>query len=937
MMLLPKKVGPFTLMRRLGSDGVTESFVGILDEPAGKQVLVHRLLPWIVRDSARLAAVEARVNDLTGIRHPVLVPVIDYVDTGDDRFVVEEWVDAVDLDRVLAWCRENRRTLPHNIYLNLATQVCNGLEALHGRPGKASGAENVLHLGLQPNAVLLTPEGKLVLGGYGLVRSPTSLPHGGADIDGRPPRMEYLSPEQTHPDQKLTPASDIFALGTILYELLTLEALFRAESNLQTIHRVRRAEVTTPLLRVKEILPGLDKVLYRALSLNPRHRYQRAFVLREDLRGLMSGFSFSRIADETRDFLAPLFEARSKGGHADAPRELSVADAPQPSNDPLNESTAGILAAAVRDQAAATARRDDPDDTAALIRRAQQRRDRSGNTLVPSDDMVASLPPTPTPPAAHASSGAARTPEARPAPPVAEVRPEAPRPAPEPPPPANVGEDTQWLSRSAPEPQAPPQAPVDPSLTMPPAPMRDPSARSMPPQAPLHQESKTSWTKRGSLTPEPVPRETAPPPPPNEFDDERPTSQTDVKQVPPDSSPRPALSAPPPKALAYDDPWADDAPKRSNLGLFLGVAAVGVVLVGAVACLGVGGLTVAGWSGGAATTTVVDGGEPAPAPVPEAGAVPDAGAVPEADAVPATAAPPPTGATDADPASASPSTAAPKTVDSPTAAADPAPRAAPPATTRTSSSVARAAASPFEEPRPARATYTPSAVEPSPARAAAPTTSDDSRSRQAAVAAFDVEPPAMDSPEDDGLAEGLDFGGDMATYAQKARDGGLSDGDKRALDELPSDDPDYARAKILVYEDAKARGDDGDKRRALKAAMAVPENQYNPALLAEEAALAIADGEYEVAIARADLAERHWQRLPSDLIFTRKAMIYEAQAAGWQGVFYQSGGDDFDALQNAIRCWQKYQRHVETRSRGELARKADEQLAKLYDMQRRLE
>ena len=101
----------------------------------------------------------------------------------------------------------------------------------------------------------------------------------------------------------------------MLYELLVLRPMFRADSSLQTIHKVRRAEVTTQLLEVKEILSGLDKVLFRALSLNPRHRYQRAFVLREDLRGLMAGFSFADIESVAREFLAPVF--RAYGGAAE--------------------------------------------------------------------------------------------------------------------------------------------------------------------------------------------------------------------------------------------------------------------------------------------------------------------------------------------------------------------------------------------------------------------------------------------------------------------------------------------------------------------------------------------------------------------------------------------------------------------------------------------
>ena len=306
-MLLPNKVGPLTLMRRLGGDAVTESFVGILDDPAGKQVVVRKVADHIQKDPAALAAFEARVRDLMAVRHPSLASLLDYVVDDDSRYVVEEWVDAIDLEAVLGYCRDHDVSIPHNVYLSLGAQICNGLEAMHSRPGTASGAKNVLHLALRPSSILLTRQGKVHLGNYGL--APTAK--AARRTSSTPPRLEYLAPEQTHPDPKLGPPTDVFALGSILYELLNRKALFRANSNLKTIDRIRKASVTTQLMEVKEVLGGLDKVLYRALSLNPRHRYQRAFVMREDLRGLMAGYSFARIEEETQAFLKPLFETRS--------------------------------------------------------------------------------------------------------------------------------------------------------------------------------------------------------------------------------------------------------------------------------------------------------------------------------------------------------------------------------------------------------------------------------------------------------------------------------------------------------------------------------------------------------------------------------------------------------------------------------------------------
>ena len=309
MLLLPKTLGPLTLTQKVGVGAIAETFEGSLTGPAPKPVRVRRILPAVLQDRARLTSVEARVGDLKGLKHPFLLSVLDWVEAGNERLVVEESTERISLDQVLQHARKHNRPLPENVFLNIAAQICNGLEALHGRPGRGTGAENVLHLGLRPAACWVDSEGKVLLGDCSLVRSPLSLP--GAASGSLGIQLEYLSPEQTHTAQKLTPASDVFSLGTLLFELFTLTPLFAGETGEITIQQVRRADVTSQLLKVKERLPGLDKILFRALAVNPRHRYQRAFVLREDLRGLMAGFSFSNISRDSALYLSPLFEAKN--------------------------------------------------------------------------------------------------------------------------------------------------------------------------------------------------------------------------------------------------------------------------------------------------------------------------------------------------------------------------------------------------------------------------------------------------------------------------------------------------------------------------------------------------------------------------------------------------------------------------------------------------
>ena len=304
MMLLPKTIGPVTLQLKLGTSGVSESYQGVMTTD-GRRVLVRRILPYLCKERGKIAGLEARVRDLLAVSHPLLVPLVDWVEVAEERLVVETWVEGLDLDRILSGCRAQGQHVPANVFLNLATQLCSALEVLHGRPGKSTGAENLLHLGLQPAHLFATDQARVVLGGFALIRSPTALSQSGMSSP-IPQRLEYLSPEQTWPDQRLSCASDVFSLAAILHELLTLKPLFRADSSLQTIHQVRAADVSAAMVGVQARMPGLEKVLARALNKNPSHRYQRAFVLREELRGLMASYDFSSIVEDTQRFLASI-------------------------------------------------------------------------------------------------------------------------------------------------------------------------------------------------------------------------------------------------------------------------------------------------------------------------------------------------------------------------------------------------------------------------------------------------------------------------------------------------------------------------------------------------------------------------------------------------------------------------------------------------------
>ena len=304
-MNLPQKLGSFTLIRELSDDGIACSYLGILDEPAGKQVQIRQVFSEVTKDPQHLTSIRLRIGDLLHVNHPYLQPVHDFKLIKSSFYLVEEHVEGVSLSTLLKWLRASNIRLPTNLYLYFVVNLCTALEALHATAGRDSRTPHILHRAICPEGITIRPDGQVVLGAFGLVDSPPGLQHAlGSSHELR--HLEYLSPEQTQSDAALTPASDIFSLASVAYELLTTAPLFRESSQLKTIHAIRKAEVSRGLTEIKRLLPGLDKVLFRALALNPRHRYQRAFVLREDIRALMANFSFSDIKGDWETFISPM-------------------------------------------------------------------------------------------------------------------------------------------------------------------------------------------------------------------------------------------------------------------------------------------------------------------------------------------------------------------------------------------------------------------------------------------------------------------------------------------------------------------------------------------------------------------------------------------------------------------------------------------------------
>ena len=211
-----EKLGKYTLVSKIADGGMAEVYLAQIGGHGGfaKRVAVKKILPYFTKDDAFVHSFINEARICGQLNHINLVEVYEFAQDDDVYYLAMEFIDGLDLERILDHLREKGRPMPVELASSLILQVLDGLDYAHTARGLDGKALNVIHRDLKPSNVLIDRSGVIKIVDFGIAKASSNL-YKTRDLGSAKGTVGYMSPEQAIGSSDLTPSSDVFSIGII--------------------------------------------------------------------------------------------------------------------------------------------------------------------------------------------------------------------------------------------------------------------------------------------------------------------------------------------------------------------------------------------------------------------------------------------------------------------------------------------------------------------------------------------------------------------------------------------------------------------------------------------------------------------------------------------------------------------------------------------------
>ena len=304
--LQPERFGKYLLLDRIATGGMAELYRGKITGEEGfeKLVAVKKILPHLIGEKSLIESFINEARLAAFLQHENIIRTYDFGKMKRDYFIAMEYLFGRNLKSVIGTLKKKNRLFDLELVLQIISCVCIGLDYAHTLKNFQGQPLNIIHRDISPPNIFISYEGEVKIIDFGIAKA--SSQNQATQFGMIKGKVGYMSPEQAE-GKDLDIRSDIFAIGAVLYEMLTGERLYQGDT-MKVLAKARKAEFEPPENFVDKLPPVISKVIHRALAKNLEERYQTCGEMLADIEKSIRELSLRPTMWGLAGFMKDLFE-----------------------------------------------------------------------------------------------------------------------------------------------------------------------------------------------------------------------------------------------------------------------------------------------------------------------------------------------------------------------------------------------------------------------------------------------------------------------------------------------------------------------------------------------------------------------------------------------------------------------------------------------------
>ncbi|HEY6843984.1 MAG TPA: TonB family protein, partial [Thermoanaerobaculia bacterium] len=249
-----------------------------------KTVAIKKILPHLSDDKEFIEMFVDEAKLAAQLNHNNIIHIYDLGKIASSYYIAMEYVDGHDLKTILKQAADRGNPMTVELALFIASKVAAALDYVHRKRDFDEKEMGLVHRDVSPQNVLISEEGDIKLCDFGIAKATSKVSQ--TQTGALKGKLQYMSPEQAW-GKAIDRRSDIFALATVLFEMLTGRQLFTGDSEISILEQVREARVQPPSAMNDEVSPEVDRIVVKALAKEPESRYQTAAEMARDIDAVL--------------------------------------------------------------------------------------------------------------------------------------------------------------------------------------------------------------------------------------------------------------------------------------------------------------------------------------------------------------------------------------------------------------------------------------------------------------------------------------------------------------------------------------------------------------------------------------------------------------------------------------------------------------------------